>query len=66
MKPIGPAAIHVKLSEKGDEIRTPNLKCPACNTMRLHTAAEWKKYHPHAGKGRQADTSYITGNKLKK
>lgn len=31
--------------------RTPNIECPACQSMKVHSPAEWYKYHSNAGKG---------------
>ena len=39
--------------------RTPNLDCPHCIAKTQHTPKAWKKYHPLAGTGFQADTKLI-------
>lgn len=35
--------------------RTTNSDCPHCKAKTQHTPKAWKKYHPLAGTGIQAD-----------
>ena len=39
------------MKNQGDELKTPNENCPACQNNKIHNSEEWKKYHPDAGKG---------------
>lgn len=41
------------LKEKWDRTitRTPAPGCPSCEANRLHTAEDWKQFHPDAGTG---------------
>ena len=47
-------------STKGDELRTPNLSCPACLEFRCHTVKELRDFHPNAGKGLDRRNTSIT------
>lgn len=37
--------------DEGTIHRASHPRCPACQESRLHTAEEWAKFHPEAGKG---------------